>query len=415
MPAGTIAALSALWLAVGFALVLWGFRIFKAWVVAIGAIGGGAAGAAITGAISGGPEGALMGGLLGAAGGALIAWPLQRVMVFFAAGVTTGTVAAAAAVAFAGSDYVAGAAIAGFLLGGILAAWLYETVVIAAMAFTGAQAVFHALYVPIQTFTGSPETIAGRILGIYAEEFVVFVATVAIFVAFAIWYQRGPAKRRDRSPAEAARAIAARRVSVRLAFAIVAAWFAAAILVAAGFWPVSTFELVGMHPLSWPPVAIAGLVFLSLRPIVTTQGPGDAPPVGRYRSRSRLLRAAAFAAVAPPVLTAALFVSLGGSWDGLIDYYRAFLAGPAAVVATKWTFSLGLLPLLLFSAHPIVVVPVQPPEVADAAADEDVEGHAEPEAAGPAEAGAPEDIEDDRGSGESETDPSASDGPAISA
>lgn len=369
MPAATFAALSALWLAAGFALVLWGLKIFRAWVLIVGILAGGAIGAAVAVAMVGAQDAAVAGALAGAAIGGFAAWPLQRTMVFLAAGLATAMVAAAAAVAFAGTDYIAGFSIAGFLAGGILAVALYETVIISAMAFTGSLAVFHAMYVPVDAFRGRPEDIAARLLGIYAAQFVVFVAGAAVFVAFALWYQRGPARKRERPPARAARAIAARRVSVRLAFLVVAAWIATAGLIAAGFWPVSTYELVGMHPVSWPAVALATLLFLAAAPNVV-EGEGDDRVVLRNRSRGHFARTAAFAAVVPPVVTAGLFVMMGGSWDGLGDYYRAFLAGPPPVVAAKWTFSLGLLPLLLFSAHPIVVLPPpSPPETEEEGAE----------------------------------------------
>jgi hypothetical protein len=360
VPAGTLAAINAIWLAAGFALVLWGLRIFRVWVGAVGMLAGAALGAAAAGGLTGQEEGVLIGALAGGVLGALVAWPLQRITVFLTAGATTAMIAAAGTVAFAGSEYVAGAAIIGFLAGGILASVFYKTVIIAAMAFTGAQAVFHALYVPADTFVGSPVEIGGSLVAIYASEFIVFVATTALFVGFALWYQRGPGRKRERLPAQAARALAARRVSTRLAFVIVTAWVAAAVFVAAGFWPVSAYELVGMHPLSWPVVALAAIVLLGARPTVLQVGEGADRVRPRGSSRRRMLRATAFAAVVPPVLTAVLFVAIGGSWDGLADYYRAFLAGPGPVVAAKWAFSLAVMPLLLFSAHPIVYVPAPP-------------------------------------------------------
>jgi hypothetical protein len=396
VPAGTLAAINAIWLAAGFALVLWGLRIFRVWVGAVGMLAGAALGAAVAGGLTGQEQAVLIGALAGGVLGGLIAWPLQRITVFLTAGAATAMIAAVGTVAFAGSEYVAGAALVGFLAGGILAYVLYTTVIIAAMAFTGAQAVFHALYVPADTFVGSPAEIGGGLLAIYASEFIVFVATTALFVGFALWYQQGPGRKRERSAVQAARALAARRVSTRLAFVIVAAWVAAAVFVAAGFWPVSAYELVGMHPLSWPVVALAAIVLLGARPTVVQVGEGADMTLPRGPGRRHMLSATAFAAVVAPVLTAAMFVTIGGSWDGLADYHRAFLAGPGPVVAAKWAFSLAVMPLLLFSAHPIVYVPVPPipvdgppPDIpGDTDTDEDEDPPADPATADPATADA---------------------------
>jgi hypothetical protein len=378
VPAGTLAAINLIWLAAGLALVLWGLRIFRLWVGAVGFIGGGAIGAAIGAAMGGREEMAVIGGLAGGVVGAVVAWPLQRLTVSLAAGMTTALIAAAGAMAFAGSEYVAGAAILGFLAGGAVAFVLYETVIITAMAFTGAHAVFHALYVPADAWLGTPEQIGARILAIYAAELVVFVALTVVFVAFSMWYQRGPAAKRERSPGQAAWARAAKQVSTRLAFVVLAAWAVSAFFVAARVWPMSMYDLAGMHPLTWPIVAIAVLALLVGRPRTIGYDIETGPPPAPRGRRRRFLRTAAICALVPPVLTAAVFVALGGSWEGLASYYRAFLAGPAPVVAAKWAFSLGLMPLLLARPNatayvPIEPVPVDPPE-------EDVEDEPEEEA-----------------------------------
>jgi hypothetical protein len=388
VPAATLAAINLIWLAAGMALVLWGLRIFRLWVGAVGFIAGGAMGAGI-GGMTGGDEAALIGALAGGVLGAVIAWPMQRLTVSVAAAMTSALIGAAGAIAFAGSEYVAGAAIIGFIAGGALAFILYETVIIAAMAFTGSLAVFHALYVPADAWLGAPEQVGGRILAIYAAEFVVLMAMTLVFIAFSMWYQRGPSAKRDRSPGQVAWARAARQVSTRLAFVVFAAWAVSALFIAARVWPVSVFDLAGMHPLSWPIVAIAMLALLVGRPHVIAYHEENGPPQRPRDRRKRFLRAAALGAVVPPILTAAVFVMLGGSWDGLAGYYRAFLAGPVPVVAAKWAFSLGLIPLLLARPNAVAYVAIH--------VDEDVE-HEDDVAEGDEDApieGSEDDVPDD--------------------
>jgi len=374
--AGTMAAINAVWLAAGFALVLWGLRIFKLWVAGTGLVAGAFLGAAFASVVFGTRDATLAGSLAGAFLGALAAWPLQKIVVFIAAGTTAALVVAAGAVAIAGADNVAIVSIIGFVGGGLLAMWAYDVVVIAAMAFTGAQAVFHAAYVPFDVYNNAPSAIASRLLGIYALRFPVFVATTVLFIGFSLWYQRGPGRKRERSPAGNARAIAARRISIRFAVLIVLAWLFAAALVAAGIFSASTFELVGMHPISWPVVALAALPFIRPRPAVIQMADGDVTRP-RSRTRRRLLGMAAFGAIVPPVLTAGLFVAYGETWVSLSDFYRSFFSGPGTVIAAKWAYSLCLLPLVLVRAHPVTIVspPVEPePTGEETAESEDAGG-----------------------------------------
>jgi hypothetical protein len=360
-------AVYALWLAAGFAFVLWGLRIFKAYVAMLGVVAGGVLGAT-AGALTGGETQAiLIGGGVGAAIGMLLAWPLQKFLVFLASGFAGALFGAVIVLALEQSDKVVPASIAGFLIAGILVLALYDTLVICAMAFQGAQAVFHAVFVPADAYSGSLQDIASRLLGIYADRVLALAITTALFMSYALWYQKSVARHRDPADPRWAASLAARRVSVRYAALILLSWTVTAALSISGQWDLSSFDLAGVHALSWPLVSIATLAFLRTRQGALVAQPAalNAPVRRRHR---RLLTITVFGAIVPPVVTGALFAIYGAPWETMSGFYQSFLHGPASALAAKFSYSFALLPMLLATAvpelkqGPAVVQEEPPPE-----------------------------------------------------
>jgi hypothetical protein len=349
VPAELQLVLRSLELAVGFALVLWGLRIFKLYVAALGMVVGAAAGAGVTAVTSGSTDAMTAGMLLGALAGALLAWPLQKLVVFLASAAAGALLATLAANAWVGSDANVVALIGGGVVGGIAAIALYDTIVVAAMAFNGAQAIFHAVFVPVDAYREAPRGFVERVLSVYAEQWLAFVVTTVVFVGYAVWYQRGVRRAAKISDAGRVGARAVRRVSVRLAALILAAWGLSSWMVVNGDWELSSYALAGMHALSWPLVCLATLAFVR-RYAPQTAFAGDvARP--RLRRTRRFVGTALFGLIVPPAVTAALFVATGASWDVLFSYWGGFIDGSPDSVAAKWTFAL-LYPMLVAGAYP---------------------------------------------------------------
>jgi len=352
VPAELQLVLRSLELAAGFALVLWGLRIFKLYVALLGLVVGAAVGAGVTAMTSGSTEAMTAGMMIGGVAGALLAWPLQKLIVFLASAAAGGLLAMLAANAWVGSDYGMIALIGGGVVGGVAAIALYDTIVVAAMAFNGAQAIFHAVFVPIDAYGAAPRDFADRVLAVYAEQWLAFVITTVLFVTYAVWYQRGVRRAAKTSDIGRLRSRAVRRVSVRLAGLVLAAWVLSSWMVLTGEWELSSYGLAGMHALSWPLVCVATLMFL--RRYAPRQAIEGDVAARRVRRTTRFLATAAFGVMVPPAITAALFLASGASWDALLGYWGAFISGPASSIAAKWVFAL-LFPLLVAGVHPAVL------------------------------------------------------------
>ncbi len=349
-------ALHVLTLAAGFALVLWGLRIFKAYIAFLGLFFGCAVGGSIAAIAVGSSQSILAGAAIGGLLGALLAWPFQKLLVFMTAGFLGAAGGAAIALATAGSQHVALAAIIGFIVGGVFAVALYDVVVITAMAVNGAQLIFQAIYVPFQTWNGSPRTVATRMLEIYADRITALAVTTLLFVGFAVWYQKSL---RRRALAQDPAALATRRIAVRLAMLIIGAFALTSVLMVNGTWSLSSFELIGMHALSWPLVCLAAAAFTRFPLPRATNMAGDLLRP-RYRRQRRWLGVAAFGATVPPLITCALFVLYGSSWQTLRLYYAGFLSGSPLELLLKWTCALAITPMLLAGAAPAFVAQPAP-------------------------------------------------------
>ena len=357
MSAALPLALYALWLITGFAFVLWGLRIFKAYIAILGLSAGAALGASGAAFFAGDTQSVLIGGAIGALVGLFFAWPLQKLLVFSAAGTAGAAIAAAASLALGQGDYLIVAAIAGFILSSVLVLAFFDSIVICTMALHGALAVFHAVFVPPAVYFGDLRQVGARMLGLYAENLTALVATSAIFVAFAWWYQKRVLKRKDPADPRWPAAVTARRIAFRFAALILASWMITTALSLAEVWSVTSFDLAGMHALSWP------LVTLFMLPFVRPRPPA---PNGLAWRRPRFLTVALSAAVVPPIVTAALFTAFGAPWATLTRFYSGFISGEPTELIAKCVFSLAILPPLLWTAAPRMTVaaatPATPPD-----------------------------------------------------
>jgi hypothetical protein len=341
-------AVQVLTLATGLLLTVWGLRIFRLYVASIGLLFGGVAGGLIGTFAFGSDQAALAGAVVGGVLGALLAWPLQKMVVVLVTAVIGSILAAVAVVTATGSDYAVPAAIGGFIAGAIIAIALFDIVVICAMALNGAQLVFHAVFVPADSWIGTPRDVAMRILGIYVDNVLALGVTTVMFVAFAWWYQRRFSRKRIAADPNPEPLLTARRIPFRLAAMLVAAVAATAGLAVLGKDATTSLQLLGFHALSWPLVAVAAVLLVRPRPARGAVAKG-APPGWRNRS---YLAVTVFGLVVPPLVTAALFFAYGFNPEAVLAFYRGFISAPPAVIAMKAGLSFGVLPLILVSAVP---------------------------------------------------------------
>lgn len=341
-------AAQVLTLTTGLLLTVWGLRIFRLYIACIGLLFGGVAGGLIGTFAIGSDQAALAGIAIGGILGALLAWPLQKMIVVLVTAVFGSILAAVAVVTATGSDYAVPAAIGGFIAGAIIAIALFDFIVICAMALNGAQLVFQAVFVPADSWIGPPRDVAVRMLGIYVDNVIALGVTTVMFVGFAWWYQRRFSRKRIAASPIPEPLLTARRIPFRLAGLLVAAVAVTAGLVALGENAPTSLELLGFHALSWPLVALASVMLLRPR---LARTPEAAPEKPVWRNRS-FLAVVLFGLSVPPLVTAALFVAYGFNPESVFAFYRGFVGGSPAIIAAKAALSLGILPAILVSAVP---------------------------------------------------------------
>jgi hypothetical protein len=365
-------------LAVGFGLVLWGLRIFKAYVLLVGLLVGAGLGGAIGSVAINGDNGLLIGALGGGFIGAIAAWPLQRIIAFLMAGAATGLVVSLATGAVPGSEAFGPAFAIGFLIGGFLGLIIFERIVIAALAFTGAQAIFLAAFVPNEVYNPNSFTaIADGILGVYESRMAAFAITTITCIGLALWYQRSG---RNATPLQA-RARSLRRVPVGFAILILFANIAVGLGAFAFGWETSSFALTGLHPLAWAFTSMMTVVFLGARSRFLA--PQESPTGAEIRPRRKGTAYPVYllgSVAALPLATGFVFRSAGSPTWGLGAFFGAFIDAAPPVLAFKWFAALIWLPFVMWRAMPraLVVEPVattadqDQTEVDDPATAEDV-------------------------------------------
>jgi|GEM_PF-4888224 len=137
-----VSAAQLILLAVAFTMVLAGLRLWKFYVGFLGALFGLFAGMALASWLFDARPVVLALGLAGALVGTWVAWPLQKAVVFAAAGAAVAMLGAALLPAVAVHSY---AQIALFVLGGLLSLWLFQPFIIVALAVAAARMAMAAL------------------------------------------------------------------------------------------------------------------------------------------------------------------------------------------------------------------------------------------------------------------------------
>lgn len=341
--------ISVVFLVIGTALVLWGLRIFKVYVVLTGFGIGASLGAVVGGLATRSREGVFIGGLMGAILGAAVAWPLQKLIVFLLAGTTSALVGVAAAAALEMPQnewWKAGLLL--FVVGGVLALSFYEYVIIIVMAFNGAQWIFNADSYGelLRSGRGIIETWQ-YLIRVYSESIVSFLFTVAVFVWFSLHFQKRAVIQRGDSAERREGVRRFRRLSYLVALLAIVNYAVSGSL-ARVFYPSTALPF---GPWSWPLVAVAasGLATWLIRLEKNHCSLGG---VSFWRFFALLV----FCHLVCPLI--AWFVASlphlhfepawGFRWYGW--YWRAFFRGDVGAVAIRLLWGLFGLPGLLYLA-----------------------------------------------------------------
>ncbi|MBN1411733.1 MAG: hypothetical protein JW969_12875 [Spirochaetales bacterium] len=193
--------LNLIYLLVGLSMILWGLRIFKAYIILLGFLIFGLIGLGIffflglgrgdsLNTLSFTLIGFFIGGIIGGA----IAWPLQKLFVFLISGFFTAVVAVSISLAF-GIEFNYGLlySIAFFIIGGIISIRLYEYYIVIIMAISGVQAVFN--YIHPQNYNIFSRgidlnEIFRNLLESYSKHLLSFIITCAFFIIIALYFQK---------------------------------------------------------------------------------------------------------------------------------------------------------------------------------------------------------------------------------
>ncbi|MEJ2122227.1 MAG: hypothetical protein P8Z76_16290 [Alphaproteobacteria bacterium] len=369
---GVIRSDQLIWLGsllIAFAFVLWGGKLFKIFVVVLG-IGAGLLIGFFVGSIVGlGPQGGGAGAVIGAIVLGLLAWPLHRVFVFLIGGLFFGFVTASIATSLQVPETTLNAAaVAGFVVGGVLSILIHKTFVIALMAACGAQTIlsimFSKSFLPIATF----EAFMRNYAGFYAQRLGLFLTIVGVYVAFALFLQivcapteKEKAKAKFERLAAKARI---RRILYLFAFIQLIGWTLTRLAPAA-----SGFDhppITGITLLSWPAAAILSALVLNW----AWEGTAPVPlreKASKAQLAARYVLFVVIGAVIPPLITGMLhriFFSQGQ----FLFLYEAVVDGPVALLIFKAAFLLVVFPsFMMMATHTRPPPEPVPAEAADPA------------------------------------------------
>ena len=342
MPYMIQAVVNIVSLLIGIAMVLWGLRIFKFYIILTGIAVGAVLGVLAGGLVFGSLEAAVLGGVIGAILGGVIAWPLQKFFVFLIAGAWSGLLGAAAMAAMGVPQdalWVVGLIL--FVAGGALAVCFYEYVIIIVMAFSGVQAIFNAVFVPHAAISGEdPAELWRYLLQAYSERIVTLLFLVVVFIGFALYFQKRAIIKSGYDERTKWTVAGLRRLSYLLSLLAVLG-FALMHFIGEDF---SGSILFGSNIFSWPLTALAAASFSAW--LVWS---GDRVCFLKSRAFCRFLYMLLFSLVVLPLITwcvnCVLFLQPIRLW-----YYLAFFDGPPVFLVTKWVCAMLVVPGLLYWA-----------------------------------------------------------------
>ena len=223
----------AIGLLIGIPMIVAGLRLFKLWLAILGFLMGGIVGAffglGLTYFLGFRGDGAVAMALILAVTsgvvGALLAWPLQKLIVFVTAGFLAA-VATFAGTALVGmsSDLSAVLAFLAFFGGGSLSVWAYQYLIIISLAAGGASSLFHALVTGGGSFRGA--TSLDELVTLVTLNAWQYILILTVAVLFALYVQRWSMPRATAGPSAMRRAFLLQRGALLFGFLVAASYLA---------------------------------------------------------------------------------------------------------------------------------------------------------------------------------------------
>lgn len=335
-------------LVVALAFIFWGFKIFKIYIIILGIFIGGVLGLYIGALIEPTETAAYIGMAAGAVVGGLIAWPLQKIFVFIAAGLFLAVIGLSIVEMFDGSGALLANswyifAIIFFIIGGVIAMLVFDYIVIIVMAMTGVQMLIN-IYMPAPSFDISATNMNvyfQQLLTFYETYFIYILYFYIVFVLFALYFQKGCSLRNTVGYNRIRRKIHRRSgylfgVLILLGFIID--------MVFASYIGNSAY-IMGINIFNWPIVAIIfALIFIAVDKALV-----NAPST--TGNLVKFITVVLFAAFIIPVLNwliSSLFILSFQDTSYLNLFYSTFFSGPTALIISKWVFTILVLPGLAF-------------------------------------------------------------------
>ncbi len=330
--------LTALSLAVS--LVLWGVRVFRGYIIFLGALLGGVAGFLLGMLLVPDNSMPIVFAVTLACVGGLIAWPLQKVYIFMTAGLTA-VISGLGALSALGFDSVplSVTTLLIFIAGGIIALLLFDYVIIIVTAFAGGHIIFSVLYSGelsaflTRQYQASLGSLFERIAKSVGAHFPAYLLCIVVMVSFALYVQRFQALRKTDSKQDRADKCLLRRISYLFAFLFLSAFL---VIRLSESW-IGAKMLIGYGLLAWPFVSLMSVLLIKLL---------RKPEYSNLTIWQRYGLLSAFALTVLPaidyIITALTQVDLPVPW-----FYVTFVTVSPAFTFAKILFSAVLLPLFL--------------------------------------------------------------------
>ena len=330
--------LTALTLAVS--LVLWGIKIFRAYVIFLGALIGGVAGFLLGMLLVPDNNLPLILAVIFAGIGGLISWPLQKVYIFLTAGLTAVLSGIGALSAFGiASNPLSVTTLVIFLIGGVLALLLFDYVIVLVTAFAGGHILFSVIYSGdlsmflTSKYQTSLDSWFDRLVRSIGDQFPAYLLCIIVMVSFALYIQRFKAFRKTDTEQERSDKRLLRRISFLFAFLFLAAFL---VIRLAESW-IEAQMLTGYSLLAWPFISIVVVMLIKQM---------RQPEHSQLSSWKRFAILSAVGLTVLPatsyIITAIVQSDLPVPW-----FYVTFAGVSPAFTAAKVLYSTLLLPLFL--------------------------------------------------------------------
>jgi len=382
-----------------FASILWGLRVFKVFLVILGAWSGYALGGFIGDFAFEVTDKLYLWSLAGAIIGGLVAWPLQRLLVYGAVGTSFGFLAFV--MVMSNSDNAQTALLAAgavFVVSGFLAVMIYDYFVIILMGTISAYALIDICYLPGELRSLTHSLLAGSqrplekliaFSGNFAQLLWPSVLVMALIVLLAVYMQKIlPRQKGDQSGAGQSGKSIARKITFSLALVLIAFAFLDSLLgISQKYFSQSGREelfllrnllspsgaisgfchlpLINISPISFPIAAFvsSGWLYFYSRRVAGRIGRGN-------RWLNGLIAGLALGLLVLPALETLILLAVTGFAGGQLaaqywlSFYRSFLDTTGLLLIFKWAYC-----LLFFPALTALALPAQKPKAVSAPID----------------------------------------------